>query len=112
MLAYDTRNAVAQDVSGTVGITFGLTAMVVMMSIGCAVDFGRALAMRSLMQKVGDAAALNSVTAEATLAATRLSAAQARLPQQTARYGGQSTGMTARWLTDTDYEVITTAEPS
>lgn len=101
---------IAGEEAGTVAITFGLTAMVVMMSIGCAVDFGRALAMHSTMQKAGDAAALNSVNGDAAAAEARLATANSLLPLQTSRYGGTSAQMRARWLSATDYEVIASAE--
>lgn len=84
--------------------------MVVLMSIGSAVDFGRALSMRSAMQRAGDAAALNSVTAEPTLAQQRLLAAQSTLPLHVKRYGSTTHGMTAKWLNDNDYEVVVSAE--
>ncbi len=102
--------SLVRDESGTIGITFGLTAMVVMMTIGCAIDFGRALSMRSAMQRAGDAAALNSVTSDATAAEAKLAAAKLLLPMQTAKYGGISPNLTATWLSATDYAVVATAE--
>lgn len=96
--------------AGTVGITFGLTAMIVMFCVGCAVDFGRAYSMRSALQKASDAAALNGVNATPTLAAVRLATAQTLLPNHTVRYGGTNNQITATWLSTTDYEVIAKAE--
>lgn len=103
-------STVISDRSGTVGIVFALTSMIALMCVGGAVDFGRALSMRSAMQRAGDAAALNSVTLEETPAALRLASAESQLPGHIARYGGTGSKLKAKWLTSTDYEVIATAE--
>lgn len=100
---------VSQD-RGAVGITFGVTAMIVMFCVGCAIDFGRAYSMRSALQKASDSAALNGVNAEAAIALERLAAAQNLLPNHTGRYGGTINQLTANWLSTTDYEVIAKAE--
>jgi Flp pilus assembly protein TadG len=105
MLATESRHCLLNDCAGTIGITFGLTSMVVMLIVGGAIDFGRAYAMRSVMQNYSDGAALDGVTMETADAALRLTATTNLLPPKLGRYNGTETVLLANWRTDVEYEV-------
>ncbi len=76
-----------RDTSGSIAIVFAISILIVLSLTGLAVDYGRALLVRSQLQAATDAAALNAVR---TLSATAASRQQAALASFNATYTGQS----------------------
>ena len=100
----------ADDAGGAVAVTFGITAMVVILIVGGSLDYGRAYAMRTVMQHYSDAASLEGSTKDTTGAETRLEVYRTLLPDRIARYNGNQTQVSALWRNETDYEVTAIAQ--